>query len=117
MIVKVLSKAAQKRKLFNKLKAKRKSGKLLSEYDRILKEKPKGKRKNAKAPIFLKHQKRKIKKFMSKAGSFVKKEAKDLYNFAKEDPLIAVPAAVTGLGLGLGLNYLTSKTNKAGDKK
>lgn len=54
---------------------------------------------------------------MSKAGSFVKKEAKDLYNFAKEDPLIAGGAAVTGLGLGLGLNYLTSKTNKAGMNK
>ena len=70
--------------------------------------------KMGKAPIFLKH---KAKIAASKVGSFVKKEAKDMYNFAKEDPLIAVPAAVTGLGLGLGLNYLTKNTNKKGMNK
>jgi hypothetical protein len=40
------------------------------------------------AKIFLKHKKRKPKTFISKAGSFVKKEAKDLYRFSKENPLL-----------------------------
>ena len=66
------------------------------------------------AKIFLKHKKRKPKTFISKAGSFVKKEAKDLYRFSKENPLLAAGSAVVGIGLGSGIGYLTSKTNKAG---
>ena len=67
------------------------------------------------AKIFLKHKKRKPKTFISKAGSFVKKEAKDLYRFGKETPLLAAGSAVVGIGLGLGISSLTSKPNKKND--
>jgi len=90
-----------------------------------------------KAAIFLKHRagkiggmfrgknlknkatlaKVKVKKAGTKVGSFVKKEAKDMYNFSKDFPLIAGGSAVAGLGLGTGINYFINNTNKKGMNK
>ena len=67
------------------------------------------------AKIFLKHKKRKPKTFISKAGSFVKKEAKQFSKDFTEFPLLTAGAVVTGVGLGSGLGYLTSKPNKKND--
>ncbi len=90
-----------------------------------------------KAAIFLKHRAGKIggmfrgkdlknkttiakfkaKKAGSKVGSFVKKEAKEMVDFYKFSPGLAIGTAVTGLSLGTGLNYLTKNTNKKELKK
>ena len=116
MIVKVLSKIAQKRKTFNKLKAKRKSGKLLSEYDSILKEKPKGKRKNAKAPIFLKHQKRReLLKKKENIGIMAARAFKKATPLGKAGYIAAVVAPKATL---VGAGYLAGKNKeRKGDKK
>ena len=112
MIVKVLSKAAQKRKLFNKLKAKQKSGKLLTQYDRILKEKPK----NAKAPIFLKHQKRReLLKKKENIGIMAARAFKKATPLGKAGYIAAAVAPKATL---VGAGYLAGgNKERKGDKK
>jgi gentisate 1,2-dioxygenase len=112
MIVKVLLKAAQKRKTFNKLKAKKKSGKLLTEYESILKQKPK----NAKAPIFLKHQKRReLLKKKENIGIMAARAFKKATPLGKAGYIAAVVAPKATL---VGAGYLAGKNKeRKGDKK